>query len=70
MDELTNDMHFITAAPLYRNDFTFICANENNEILRLCENGDILIRGILCENDKEVVDAMREFLRSHGNLSS
>ena len=35
-------------------------------ILKLCENGDILVKGKLIENDKEVVDAMREFLELHG----
>ncbi len=38
--------------------------NENLEepILLLKENGDIFVKGKLIENDKEVVDALREFL--------
>jgi hypothetical protein len=38
----------------------------NEEILKLCENGDIFVKGKLAENDKEVVDALREFLNSLG----
>ena len=37
--------------------------NDNKEILKLCPNGDIFVKGKLAENDKEVVDAMREFLK-------
>jgi len=33
------------------------------EIIKLCANGDIFVKDKLIENDKEVVDAMREFLR-------
>lgn len=33
------------------------------EILSLKSNGDIYVKGKLIENDKEVVDGMREFLR-------
>lgn len=35
---------------------------EQVEILRLEPNGDIFIKGKLVENDKEVVDGLREFL--------
>ena len=35
---------------------------NNDEIIKLCANGDIFVKGKLIENDKEVVDAMREFL--------
>ena len=42
--------------------------NGNTEILKLCENGDIFVKGRLAENDKEVVDALKEFLKSHGFL--
>lgn len=41
----------------------------NKEIIKLCYNGDIFIKGNLVENDKEVVDAMREFLKSQKFLS-
>jgi len=33
------------------------------EIVSLKSNGDIYVKGRLIENDKEVVDGMREFLR-------
>ncbi|HDR3439463.1 TPA: hypothetical protein ACR3Z0_000006 [Bacillus thuringiensis] len=33
------------------------------EIVSLKSNGDIYVKGKLIENDKEVVDGMREFLR-------
>ncbi|MBZ8122315.1 hypothetical protein COJ60_28095 [Bacillus cereus] len=33
------------------------------EIVTLKSNGDIYVKGRLIENDKEVVDGMREFLR-------
>jgi hypothetical protein len=37
-------------------------SKTNQEILKLCENGDIYVKGRLTENDKEVVEALREFL--------
>jgi hypothetical protein len=37
--------------------------SENEPIILLKDNGDIYVRGKLVENDKEVVDAMREFLK-------
>ena len=40
--------------------------NENEPIILLKDNGDIYVRGKLAENDKEVVDAMREFLKDSG----
>lgn len=33
------------------------------EMVSLKSNGDIFVKGKLVENDKEVVDGMREFLR-------
>lgn len=33
-------------------------------ILELCPNGDIFVNGRLAENDKQVVEAMRQFLRT------
>jgi len=42
---------------------------EYPEMLKLCENGDIFVKGKLVENDIEVVDAMREFLGSQGYLN-
>ena len=37
--------------------------------IKLCENGDIFVKGKLIENDKEVVDAMREFLTQQGFIN-
>lgn len=44
--------------------------NKIIEIIKFCENGDIFINGRLAENDKEVVDAMREFLRNQGLIKT
>ncbi len=32
------------------------------------DNGDVLIKGKLVENDKELVEAMRQFLKDTGHL--
>jgi len=45
-----------------------IVGGENKEILKICENGDIFVKGKLAENDKEVVNALREFLKGQGFL--
>lgn len=48
---------------LQANTITFV-VDDNSivPILELCANGDIKVHGRLVENDKEVVDALREFL--------
>ncbi|GEM_PF-3449446 len=56
-DELTEDT-----------DIAFFSA-DGEEILRLCDNGDIFVHGNLAENDKAVVDGMREFLKNTGHIS-
>ena len=33
------------------------------EVMRFCANGDILVHGRKADNDKEVVDKMRAFVR-------
>jgi len=38
-----------------------------DEILKLEANGDILVKGKLIENDKQVVDALREFIKANKN---
>ena len=43
--------------------------SEMVEIIKLHENGDIFIKGKMVENDKEVVNAMREFLIDSGHLN-
>ena len=49
------------------NTITFQKNGESTPIIELKSNGDIYVKGNLIENDKEVVDAMREFL-SKANL--
>lgn len=39
---------------------------DDEELLRLEPNGDIYCRGKLVENDKEVVDGLRDFLNGIG----
>lgn len=42
-------------------NITFICGDR--EIIRLAPNGDIYIKGKLIENDRDVVEGLRHFLR-------
>lgn len=46
-----------------KGDITFITNDE--EMLKLCCNGDILVKGKKIENDIEVVDALREFIKQN-----
>ena len=39
---------------------------KGNEVLRFETNGDIYLHDKLIENDKQVVDGFREFLRKQG----
>ena len=50
-DEITEDTDII------------FYSNDAEEILRLCDNGDIHVHGNLAENDKDVVEGLREFLK-------
>ena len=50
-----------------KNEIKFF-TDHSTEVLKFCENGDIYVKGKLTENDKEVVSALREFLRSQGFL--
>ena len=43
-------------------------SKDNDEILKLCVDGSIFIKGKLIGNDIEVIDALREFLISQGFL--
>lgn len=45
-----------------------IFQGKETDILVLRENGDILVHGKIIENDKQVVDALREFLTDWGRL--
>jgi len=58
----------LKGSDLESNTITFNMTGTT-EIIKLCTNGDIFIKGKLIENDKEVVDAMREFLIDSGNLN-
>jgi hypothetical protein len=57
-----NPFLFIPSDKMEANNFTFNTGSE--EILKFCANGDIYIRGKLVENDKEVVQGMRDFLKT------
>jgi hypothetical protein len=62
-------MEAINLVPQEQNTIFFLHVDKSNqEILKLCENGDIFVKGRLAENDKEVVDALREFLKGQGFL--
>ena len=56
-DELTEDT-----------DIAFF-SGDGDEILRLCDNGDIFVHGRLAENDREVVEGLRAFLKNTGHIS-
>lgn len=62
-------METINLVPKEQNTIFFLQVdNSNQEILKLCENGDIFVKGRLAENDKQVVDALREFLKGQREL--
>jgi hypothetical protein len=64
-----NNLTLTTALPQEKNTIFFQQVDKDyKEILKLCENGDIFVKGKLAENDKEVVDALREFLKGQGFL--
>lgn len=44
--------------------------NEKNPIIKFYENGDIFVKGKLVENDLEVVEGMREFLKQSNVIKS
>jgi hypothetical protein len=62
-------MKTINLVPEEQNTILFLQVDKSSqEILKLCENGDIFVKGKLAENDKEIVDALREFLKGQGFL--
>jgi hypothetical protein len=62
-------METINLVPQEQSTIFFLQVDKSNqEILKLCENGGIFVKGKLAENDKEVVDALREFLKGQGFL--
>ena len=48
---------------LMSNKNEIVMSIHDKEIVRLAENGDIFINGHLAENDLEVVDGFRTFLK-------
>jgi hypothetical protein len=46
-----------------KNTINFIVNDLEYPILSLRENGDIYVKNKLVENDKEIVEALREFIR-------
>lgn len=51
----------------FQKDTVFFSMDKNrNEILKLCPNGDIFVKGRLAENDKQVVEALKEWLNNQG----
>mgnify|MGYP006086978391 CR=1 FL=1 len=52
----------LTNSYIERNNISFYVNPSDKPIMEFKENGDIYVKGKLVENDKEVVNAMREFL--------
>jgi len=52
------------ASDLEPNTITFHTGDETEPIIKLCQNGDIFVKGKLVENDLEVVEGMRKFLEN------
>jgi hypothetical protein len=50
------------------NSITFDIDTENVPVMEFKANGDILIKGRLAANDKEIVYALRDFLKAGGYL--
>ena len=63
-----DNIKLTSVVPQEQNTISFKQNNVGREILKLCENGDIFVKGKLAENDKEVVNALREFLKGQGFL--
>lgn len=47
---------------------SIVFQGKDEDIMVLRPNGDILVHGKLVENDKEVVEGMRKFLRIWGHM--
>ena len=52
-----------TASNIQPDTITFGFSKDKDPILVLKGNGDIFVKGNLIENDKEVVDALRDFVK-------
>lgn len=69
---ISNNTNGITIGlnPTITNNIIFNVSNSASEpILELRDNGDILVKGKLIENDSEVVEAMRQLLYGTGHMS-
>lgn len=61
------DFSFLDANTIkHGNTITFICGNK--EMIRLKANGDIFVKGVLAENNIDVVEGIKDFLRGHKYL--
>lgn len=49
-----------------KDNIVFTVENGAREVIRLAANGDIFVHGRLIENDKEIVEGFRDFLRQAG----
>ena len=49
------------------NTIVFTIHNDETEVLRISDNGDILYRGRLIENDRQIAQGLREFLQAAGH---
>ncbi len=59
-----NDFSFLDANTIKPgNTITFICGDK--EMIRLEANGDIFVKGVLAENNVDVVEGIKDFLRGH-----
>jgi len=63
MDNLT-----LNTKKIEENSISFYTSNNIEPIILLKNNGDIFIKGKLIENDIELVNALREFLKERGYL--
>jgi hypothetical protein len=52
----------ISAGPIEPGDIIFAVRNGAQEMLRLCGNGDIMVKGNLATNDLELVESFHEFI--------
>lgn len=53
----------LPASDIEPDTITFHTNNGKTEVLKFCQNGDIFVHGRLAENDKEVVQGLRDFLK-------
>jgi len=59
--QIMNDTVIVKPA----SDFIFWTQNNTYEFIRICENGDVFVKGALIENDRELYAALCEFFKVH-----